>query len=625
MLRLESLALELLEYKAAEYRASRVVKGGNQSLWNLVAMLSQERDRLSAEERRRFDQATESLQSFSDSNRGSSIAPTSLGDLFITSDEMLVLEPEEAPRPPDTPAEREEHAVLQRLARRVWWDDLDDYVQQIATSWRSQRDRYGARLIFGTLKNLERNSSRENFGRDVHLKHFRVVEPIPPLTDPLVSLSDVDSLAEIARDLINLIMTLGQSGSPFPQLELPEAGALAYVRQAAMLVANDPYAGKTAALDARLPNSKQLRTAISELTKERLPEEQRAMQRRELERRLTEALAMERNERQAFQRDAAILQDVVHVFFERLADYLPTKVGGRAGGAQLEGGVLFGVNPALRADHIGPATTDVTVRLVGPVRLSLQGHDFAFAGVGAARTLFVDGKEVDLGGATVVQLGHERLGVFREGDYVHLRLRDEGRSIAVRLTEALVVLHVLTSPHREDLLTVAKVIANSVRGEPQELIVQALARANQLSVRAPDRRQALDGLWRGAARATGVDLGGEVITTLVEKILDAVSLDPSDLSGALERAGAEATEFYTLTGDPLTVEMAGQKITVRQYRGRSKLSQESLVAMLPGQVLGSFTDYLLAPLGTGTLVFVRGDSDLAVLHLADAKLLSSVA
>src|SRR5690606_13842814 len=128
--------------------------------------------------------------------------------------------------------------------------------------------------------------------------------------------------------------------------------------------------------------------------------------------------------------------------FERLADYLPTKVGGRAGGAQLEGGVLFGVNPALRADHIGPATTDVTVRLVGPVRLSLQGHDFAFAGVGAARTLFVDGREVDLSGSTVVQLGHERLGVFREGDYVHLRLRDEGRSIAVRLVEALVVLHV---------------------------------------------------------------------------------------------------------------------------------------------------------------------------------------
>lgn len=621
MLRLESLALELLEYKAAEFRSTRAVKGGNQSLWNLIAKLSQERERLSSEERRRLDIVTDSLQAFSDSHRGSSLPPSSLGDLFIGSQEDIMLAGgEEPPRPPDTPAEREEHAVLLRLARRVWWDDLDAFVQQIATSWRSQRDRYGPRLIYGTLQNLERNASRANFGQDAALKHFRVVVPIPPLTDPLVSLSDVDSLAEIARDLLNLIMTLGQSGSPYPQLELPEAGAFAYVRQAAIAVANDPYAGKTAALDARLPSSKQLRMAISELTKERLPEEERAIQRRELERRLSEALVMERNERQAFQRDAAILQDVVHVFFERLADYLPTSVGGRAGGAQLEGGVLFGVNPALRAEHIGPATTDVTVRLVGPVRLSLQGHDFAFAGTGSARTLFVDGKAVDLDGSTVVQLGHERLGVFREGDYVHLRMRDEGRSIAVRLAEALVVLHVLTSPFREELLTVAKVIANSVRGEPQDLIVQALARANQLSVRAPDRRQALDGLWRGAARATGVDLGSEVITTLVDKIIDSLGLDPNDLPGALERAGADETEFYTLTGDPLTVDLAGHKITVRQYRGRSKQSQESLVAMLPGQVLGSFTDYLLAPLGSGTLLFVRGDSDLAVLHLAKAKL-----
>lgn len=630
MLRLESLALELLEYKAAEYRARRTVKGGNQSLWNLVAMLTQERDRLSAEERKRLDEATDSLQAFSGSGGGAGgagvSAPATLGELFLGGSDEAVLETgDEPPRPPDTPAEREEHAVLQRLARRVWWDDLEGFVYQLATAWRSQRDRYGARVIFGTLQNLERNANNPKFATDVNLKQFKVVTPIPPLTDPLVSLSDVDSLSEIARDLINLIMTLGQEGSPYPQLELPEAGALAYVRQAAMVVANDPYAGKTAALDARLPSSQQLRMAISELTKERLPEEERSAQRRELERRLAEALSMERNERQAFQRDAAILQDVVHVTFERLAEYLPTSVGGRAGGAQLEGGVLFGVNPALRAEHIGPATTDVTVRLVGPVRLSLQGHDFAFSGVGAARTLFVDGKAVDLDGSTVVHIGHERLAVFREGDYVHLRLRDEGRSLAVRLAEALVVLHVLTSPHREELLTIAKVIANSVRGEPQELVVQALSRANQLSLRAPDRRQALDGLWRGAARATDVDLGSDVIATLVDKILDAVSLDPGDLVGALERAGADETEFYTLTGDPLTVDLAGHKITVRQYRGRSKHSQESLVAMLPGQVLGSFTDYLLAPLGAGTLMFVRGDTELAVLHLANAKLLNTVA
>src|SRR5690606_5928082 len=237
--------------------------------------------------------------------------------------------------------------------------------------------------------------------------------------------------------------------------------------------------------------------------------------------------------------------------------------------------------------------------------------------------LFVDDQEVELGRANVVQLGRERLSVFREGDYVHLRLRDEGRSLAVRLAEALVVLHVLTSPKREDLLTVSKVIANTVRGEPQELVVQALNRANQISSRAPDRRQALTGLWRGAARATGVDLDNATVAALVERIVDAVTMDPSDVDGALARAQADDSTFHTLTGEPLTVDLAGQKITVRQYRGRTRGSQESLVAMLPGQVLGSFTDYLIAPLGAGTLLFVRGDTDLAVLHLAKARLFST--
>src|SRR5690606_35471546 len=94
-------------------------------------------------------------------------------------------------------------------------------------------------------------------------------------------------------------------------------------------------------------------------------------------------------------------------------------------------------------------------------------------------------------------------------------------------------------------------------------------------------------------------------------------------SDLLAKAAADEQAFHPLTGEPLTVELAGQKITVRQYRGRTRGSQESLVAMLPGQVLGSFTDYLLAPLGPGTLLFVRGDSDLAVLYLAQARLYST--
>ena len=621
MPQLESLALELLEYKAHEFRSSRTVRGGTKSMWDLVALLSRDRERLSTDERRRYDEVTHSLQSFGDSPVGSAIAAPELASLFLGDDLSVELAAEEQVHPPyDTPEERDEHAVLQRLARRVWWDDLDEYVQQIATSWRSQRDRYAARVVYATLQNLQRNSVRTTFARDASLRGFRVEVPIPNLSDPLVSLSDLDSLSEIARELVNVIMTLGRDGSPYPALEVPEGSALSYVRQAALAVANDPYAGRASAIDARLPSSRQLRLAIQELNKERLPEEERAIQRREMERRLEEVTAMERSELQSFQRDTAALQEITHAFFERLADYLPTSVGGKASGPQLEGGVLFGINPALRTERVAPGATAITVRLVGPVRLTLHGHDFAFSGIANSRSLFVDGKEVELDGSQITQLGHDRLGVFREGEYVHLRLRDEGRSLAVRLAEALVVLYVLTSPHRQDLLTIAKVIANSVRGEPQELILQALARATSLVARAPDRAQALDGLLRGAARATGVDLSNAVISGLVTRIVEAMSTDPSDLTGVLARVGADQHEFHPLTGEPITVAVAGQKITVRQYRGRTKEAQESLVAMLPGQVLGSFTDYLLAPLGSGTLLFVRGANDVGVLYLSTAKL-----
>ena len=40
--------------------------------------------------------------------------------------------------------------------------------------------------------------------------------------------------------------------------------------------------------------------------------------------------------------------------------------------------------------------------------------------------------------------------------------------------------------------------------------------------------------------------------------------------------------------------------------------------MLPGQVLGSFTDYMVTPRHEGTYVFARGDDEVAVMFIARA-------
>lgn len=617
---LESIALELLEYKVEEYRAKRTVRGGTSSLWDLLALLSREQDRLSSEQRQRLEAVSRDLATLSD--RPAARQVPSLNALVL--DDEAAVEVADAPEPlraeslATTPEERAEQAVLLSLARRVWWDDLEEFVMRVAAGWRAEPERRTARLMFGVLQNLHRNSDRSTFGKDVELRRFRVVEPIPGLRDPLVALSDIDALAEIARELINLIMTLGKPGNPLPALTINEGGAFAYVRQAALTVAADPYAGRLAPSSPNDVTSRQLKLAIQELVKERLPEEEKAKQRRQLEARLIEVAARERTERQAFQQETAAFRELAINFFDRLAEYLPTNVGGRASGPQLEGGVLFGANPILRWEKVPPDATAVTIRMVGPVRLNLAGHDLAIAGVGASRTLYVDGHEMELEGTNVLKRDRTWVATYREGDYVHVRFRDLEKSLAARLADALVSAYVLTDQQSEEMLATLKVLANNVRGEPHEVVAQAITRAGVVTARAPDRAKAIDGLLRGSARAAGVGLVDHAVEGLVTRILASLEGDAHDLSEAIAASGATEHEVQPLTGEPLTFEVGGHRITVRQYRGRGSEAQASLVAMVPGQVLGSFTQYLITPRPDGTLVFARGESEVAVLFLARA-------
>ena len=497
----------------------------------------------------------------------------------------------------------------------MWWDDLEEYVQRVAAGWRAERDRLTARLVFATLQNLQRNADRSTFGQDVPTKAFRVVEVMPNLRDPLVSLSDLDALAEIVRELINVIMTSGKPGNPLPPLERGESAAFAYVRNAALVVANEPYAGRVTPDVNKALTSTQLRLALQELVKERLPEEERAAQRRELERRLTEVTARERADQQAFQRDTATYVELVESFFGRLAGYLPTTVGGEAGGPHLEGGVLFGANPILKWDRVPPEATAITVRMVGPVRLTLAGHDLAIGGVGNSRTLYLDGEQVELDGSQVMQRGRVRIGAFREGEYVHVRIRNDAKSLGSRLADALVVNEVLSNSQRDELLAALKVLANNVRGEADEVVGQAVARANVVAARAPEKLRALEGLLRGAAKAAGVMLSDQTVAEVVTRMARVGSVSPSDVPALISSSGASEHVVKTITQEPMTFDLANLKITVRQYKGRDRAAQESLVAMLPGQVLGSFTDSMLAPRPNGMLIFARGEEEVAVLFV----------
>ena len=127
--------------------------------------------------------------------------------------------------------------------------------------------------------------------------------------------------------------------------------------------------------------------------------------------------------------------------------------------------------------------------------------------------------------------------------------------------------------------------------------------------------KALEGLLRGAAKAAGVVVSDDTVGNVVARMAKVGTVEPSDLPGLVATSGASEHVVKTLTQEPMTFDLANLKITVRQYRGRDRAAQESLVAMLPGQVLGSFTESMLTPRPGGTLIFARGEEEVAVLFV----------
>jgi hypothetical protein len=629
MLKLERLALELLEFKVDALAKQRSVRGGVPELWALQRAVERGVAGLDTAERDRFAEVSRRLRALADLPTSSSRRQaTDLDTLRLDGEPHpgggegdALLDTDMALAPQPSREVRQEHQVLVGLAERVWRDDLDEVLARLAAAWRAERDRLTPRLIYTTMRNLRRHGEQRDSVLDVSLRGFRVIEPLAEPEDPLVSLSDLDSLAEVGRDLVQLILTLGGPASPFPRLEIPPAQALPFVRHAMMTVAQDPYAGRLSPIVRRGPTTKELRTAMMELSKERLPEAQRALQRRELEARLGEALAFERHSRQTFQRDVARHVEAVQALFERLDRHLPSRVGGSAPAPRLAGGVLMGVSPALRWERVPQGAEALTLRMVGPVRFTLGGQEIAVMGVGESRTLFVNEVAHPLGASLVVPVGRGELRLDREGDYLHLRWRDGGRALASQLAEALVQAYVLGHERHAVLTDVLAGVAGLVGGDPETVVARAVARAGEVTVKAPSRRAALEGLVRGAASAVGAsDLGDHVVHGLVQRLQAAMTVDPADLAGLLEREDESVGGVYVVTEDPVTADLGPLKLTVRSYRPRTKGGREQLVVMLPGRVVGSFTDTLVESVPGGVLVGARGDNEFALVFLRDRAL-----
>lgn len=629
---LERIALELLEYKVRDLQSK--VEGGSERAWALHDHLAKNQGPLTASEKQRFNETSLKLKRLSgvkkqqqvfsfddielDGGGGTSSSQSFDDAIDFSFDAEAAPEAAEAPATPKrtlpevelTPEEREEQAILSKLAERAWWEGLGTVMQNLATTYRAEPERHTVRILYALLRNLGQYARTETFAHDLTLAHLTVKESVPDYTDPLISLNDVESIGELIREIAEVALSLKSQRSPYQALNISEDQVLSYLRRFGLAVARDPYAGKLALSQPRGPSSAQLRVALEELKKEQMREDTKQEQQRRLEARLQQALELERSQRKFFEQNVAQYMEAVETFFDELEIHLPRRVGGRAEWPTLAGKVLFAENPAVRTDKVPTGAKSLTVKLKGPTRLKLSGVDIALLSSGRDWALYVENDEIRLESEMKLRVDPGRLLIFREKDYIHFEVRDEGLSLAALVAEALMV-HTLLERYG-DVAKPVKMATGVDIGESQETAQQAFRRLQAIVGNAPDPGQALSGLLQGAARALQQNVPQEPLEQLASRFEQALTVTKDDLASLLEDWQHARV---TLSSDPVSIKLAGFPFTARKYIGRNPTVPENVVLMAPGRPLGSFFDYLLLPFRDGTLICARAKNDLAALYI----------
>ncbi len=626
MLRPERVALELFEYKIADLQADRQVLGGVSSIWELYHHLSKLAMQLTDAERQRFHDLSRALRKL-DELPTTAQAPRLDLETLVIDDLKLTPGPSvkrgvsffetREPVVERDPVLREEQLVLQRLARAVWWSELEDVLQELAARCRAEKDRATARLLYALSRNLDHLVRISATGHEVSLAHYQTPEAIPERLDPLVSLNNLENLSDLLREITQAVMSIADGQGLYSRLNVPKGHALGFVRKVALAIARDPYAGRLSQAAPRGPSSAQLRLAMQELAKERLPEEEKRAQINALELRLRQTLLVERQQREAFQQDVQHFVQTSEAFFDRLERYLPVKAGGEAGEPQLKGGVLFAENPALRLNKVSSDARNVTVRLKGPTRFMLGGLEMAVTGSARAQALSIGEHSYPLQPRLKIDLERHAVVAILEGVYLHLQVANTGRPLASLLAEALAVFTVLASQHTAELLRVLRTAGTVSVGEPQDIVAQALERMRVISSRAPNRRAAIEGLLRGSAKAHGLHLPDPLVLAVVERFHAAMTADASALPHILSSAEGAVSGVHPLSDEPLSLIIGSQAVTVRTYRRRGQDASDSVVIMVPGRVVGSFKNYMVQDFPGGVLVCARSQTELATLFFEE--------
>ncbi len=655
MMKIEKLSFELLGYKIRDIQAGRKLEGGLEEAWELYDFLlknstafnktqlsqltkygeilaaqlafskaNKEDRRQKIEEKDSFEKLmNESFPDLQKSSFDKEKILTNVNPMLINSKPVADIDFDESinwmDSQPETkaltedPDFKEEQAILQNLAMKLWCYDLEDSLQSLAIHYRLEPHLVTARVIYALTRNFEHYSNQKSYDEDVELSHFVPVFAITDENDPLVVLDDLETLKELLKRLITMIINLSQDQGQYVQLKIPASRSLEYFERMALKIAANPVVDSISSGKKRNVSSRDVKLAIEDLKSNKAVSiEERKRQLVVLDKRFRQLREKEIRQSKQKANESKYYSRAVRTFFGKIKTFVLKKYGGLADSPRLEGGVLFAKNPILKIDTISQEANAVTIRVRGPMRFKLAGIDMALMGSGKHMMIFVGDQDYPLKQQVNMNaMGKSILGLF-ENNYLHLRLSVESLSLSEQLARGLVLLRALSSERSNDILQVLKAIGLSANNEPAAIVEAAINRFKLFSEKALNARSLVEGLIKGAASSRGIELPENEILTIVQAILISISSKSKDFDIVLESSSHSEIKILEMSSDSLNLYIDNQDIGLRKYR--SSIHPEHIAVLSVNRLLGSFSNVMIKSFSDGAIMFVRHGNDIAVLY-----------
>ncbi|WP_457637529.1 hypothetical protein [Oceanithermus sp.] len=435
-----SSLIELYAYKVEDLEKGREPRGGRASLlqlrkYLLEASLPGPLAKRFREIDRRYRESPTTV-----SEEGRLPAAAQIPDLDIDLGIVELPLEEEQLHEPDEPQK-----IQQFFAEQVYWTRLKRELGRVARSYLGGR-RYELRLVYTFLQNFETYSQTPTFASDFNLSRFKLIAPIPSLSDPLVSLEDEDVALALLLELFHIAMDLGDLNK-YP-LSLPPEGVVPYLRRFLRHIVETPEA-LPVTIPGGGPSTEELRAALDEARRSALTAHEREALVRDLEEKLRKAAAEERRMQLVIEEDRSRLLVAAARLSALLQRYLPAPRG-EAAFPRVPEPLAGSGEPGSKMGEIPKGTTMVTLQRV-PMRFQLGGIPMTLSVAGDNIQLTIAGTEHQLkeDEPLIAPYDNWEVWAFRYGDYVHIRLEvREGAQLSQLLVEGGVLAH-LVHPYKD--------------------------------------------------------------------------------------------------------------------------------------------------------------------------------